>query len=270
MIRASSQAAVLPTTSSHVRISVVTPSFNQGEFLEATIKSVLDQTGVELEYIVMDADSTDESGEILARFADRITYLNRRKDAGQTDALIKGFEHATGDILGWLNSDDLYEPGALARVLAHFTHHPADRFIFGDSTWINRGGTVLRRKREVPFNRWVWLRTYNYIPQPSAFWRRELYEEVGGLDRAFELAMDTDLFARFAERTRPVHVAESWSRMRSHPDQKNVRLRAQSDQEDAVIRRRYASTNGIAWGLQRGVARLIRVASRLAIGAYTR
>jgi glycosyltransferase involved in cell wall biosynthesis len=253
-----------------VRISVVTPSFNQGAFLEATIESVLDQTGVEVEYIVMDGGSTDKSEEILERYADRIAHLDRRKDAGQTDALINGFEFATGDILGWLNSDDLYEPGALARVVAYFAAHPEDRFVFGDSMWIDRDGTVLKRKREIPFIRWVWLRTYNYIPQPSAFWRRDLYEEVGGLDPAFELAMDTDLFARFAERTQPVHVAESWSRMRSHPDQKNVRLRGRSDAEDQVIRRRYASSGGLAWGFERAIARLIRVAARLAIGAYSR
>jgi glycosyltransferase involved in cell wall biosynthesis len=253
-----------------VRISVVTPSYNQGAFLEATIESVLGQSGVEVEYIVMDGGSTDGSGQILDRYADRFAYLDRSKDEGQTDALIKGFGRATGEILGWLNSDDLYEPGALASVAKHFAAHPTDRFVFGDSTWIDRDGVVLKRKREMPFNRWVWLRTYNYIAQPSAFWRRDLYEEVGGLDPSFDLAMDTDLFARFSELTHPVHVAQSWSRMRSHPDQKNVRLRARSDEEDARIRGRYARTSGPIWAAERGVARLARIAIRLALGAYGR
>lgn len=251
-----------------MRITVVTPSFNQGKYIEATLRSVLDQGYPDLELIVNDAGSTDETAEIIDRYASRIAYVQRVPDGGQTDALIQGFQRATGEILAWLNSDDLYEAGALLEVAAHFADNPRDRFIYGDSTWIDEGGSVLRRKREMPFNRWIWLRTYNFIPQPSAFWRRDLYEEVGGLDPAFDLAMDTDLFARFSERTEPRHVARYWSRMRAHADQKNVRLRGRSDEEDDLIRRRYLAPAGMQWRIERLIARGARVALRAASGAY--
>lgn len=253
-----------------MRITVVTPSFNQGDFLEATLRSILEQGYPDLELIVNDGGSTDGTAAILDRYASKLAHVQSRPDGGQTDALIQGFERATGDILGWLNSDDLYEEGTLAEVAAHFARNGGDRFVFGDATWIDSSGVVLRRKREMPFHRWLWLRTYNYIPQPSAFWRRDLYEEVGGLDPAFDLAMDTDLFARFAERTHPRHVSRYWSRMRSHPDQKNVRLRGRSDEEDALVRGRYLVPQGKRWEAERLLARSARIAYRAASGAYWR
>jgi len=252
------------------RVSIVTPSFNQGRYLEATLASVIDQGYENLEYIVIDGGSTDVSPEVLDRHQSSFAYLQSRPDNGQTDALIQGFARATGEILGWLNSDDLYEPGAIAEVGAYFTANPSARFVFGDSSWIDEDGRLLSRKREMPFNRFVWLRTYDYIPQPSAFWRRDLYEQVGGLDPAFELAMDADLFARFAELTRLHHVSRLWSRMRSHSDQKNVRLRAQSDREEETIRRRYGVPTGARGAAERALARATRVAVRASRGAYWR
>ena len=249
------------------RISVVTPSFNQAEFLEATLRSVLDQRYPNLEFIVMDGGSSDGSAALIERYASQLAYSQSRPDGGQTDALIQGFARATGDIFCWLNSDDLFEPGTLAEVADHFVHHP-DRFVYGDATWIDRDGAFLKRKREIPFYRWIWLRTYNYIPQPSAFWSRDLYEEVGGLDASFDLAMDADLFARFSERTRPRHVRRLWSRMRFYPEQKNIRLRSRSDLEDDLIRRRYVTPKGPRWEVERIVARTARVAVRAASGAY--
>jgi glycosyltransferase involved in cell wall biosynthesis len=253
-----------------VRISVVTPSFNQGKYLEATLRSVLDQGYSDLEYIVIDGGSTDGSREILDRYASRLAYVQSRPDAGQTDALIQGFARATGDVLAWLNSDDLYEPDTLHQVAAHFRREPSDRFVFGDSTWVHEDGSPSRTKREIPFNRFIWLRTYNYIPQPSAFWKRDLYEEVGGLDSTFNLAMDSDLWIRFSDRTHLAHLSRLWSRMRMHPDQKNVRLRADSDREDARIRARCGVASGFGGQIQRVAARAARVTWRGAIGAYWR
>jgi glycosyltransferase involved in cell wall biosynthesis len=251
-----------------VRISVVTPSFNQGEFLEATISSVLGQDFPDLEYIVIDGGSTDGTREILDRYAPRLAWVQSQPDGGQTDALIQGFSRATGDILAWLNSDDVYEPHALAEVAEHFVANPNDRFVFGDSTWVDKTGAILRRKREIPFIRFIWLRTYNYVPQPSAFWRRDLYDEVGGLDPDFDLAMDTDLWARFSDVVTPRHVRRYWSRMRVHPDQKNVRFRARSDLEDDRIRLRYCVPIGLPGRVERIVARAARIALRAISGAY--
>jgi len=251
-------------------ITVVTPSFNQGNFLEATLRSVIEQGYANLEYIVIDGGSTDASIEVLDRHRASLAYVQSQPDRGQTDALIQGLSRATGDILGWLNSDDLYEPGALAEVGAYFKSNPSSRFVFGDSSWIDEGGRLLRRKREMPFNRFIWLRTYDYIPQPSAFWRRDLYEQVGGLDPAFDVAMDADLFARFADVTRLHHVSHLWSRMRSHSGQKNVRLREESDREEEIIRRRYGVPTGARGAVERALARASRVAVRAGRGAYWR
>lgn len=251
------------------KITVVTPSYNQARFLEATLRSIHDQRYPNLEHIVIDGGSTDESVEIIRKFEDRLAYWVSEPDQGQTDALIKGFSRATGDILAWLNSDDLYEPQTLWEVAEFFTAHPEVQFVYGDALWIDVEGRVLKPKKEIPFNRFIWLYDYNYIPQPSAFWRRELYEEVGGLDRQFDLAMDADLWIRFAEKTKPVHVRRIWSRMRLYPEQKNQRLRAISNQEDETIRKRYLP-NEAAWRrrLKKLVAKSMRVGWKLVLGCY--
>lgn len=251
-----------------MRISIVTPSFNQGEFIEETLRSVRSQGHSDVEHIVIDGGSTDDTLSILERHKSTLAYVQSRPDGGQTDALIQGFARATGDVLAWLNSDDLYEPDTLADVVDHFRNHPDDRFIYGDATWVDRDGSVLRRKREMGFNRFIWLRTHNYVPQPSAFWRRDLYEEVGGLDPSFDLAMDSDLWIRFADRATPRHVPRLWSRMRSYPEQKNVRLRAQSDAEDELIRRRCGVRDGPIGRVERMVARASRIGIRSVSGAY--
>ncbi|NJD29584.1 MAG: glycosyltransferase, partial [Chloroflexi bacterium] len=154
------------------RISIVTPSLNQAEFLEAALESIHSQDYPNLEHIIIDGGSTDGSLAVLERWAPKLAFLQSRPDGGQTDALIQGFARATGEILAWLNADDLLEPGALAEVAVFFSDHPADRFVFGDSCWIDRMGRIARQKREMPFVRFIWLRTYDYIPQPSAFWKR--------------------------------------------------------------------------------------------------
>lgn len=251
------------------RITVVTPSYNQARFLRATLKSIHDQKYPNLEHIVMDGGSTDGSVEIIQEFENHIAYWVSERDKGQTDALIKGFSRATGEILAWLNSDDLYEPQTLWEVADVFTRYPEVQFIYGDALWIDTEGKVLKPKKEIPFNWFIWLYDHNYIPQPSAFWRRELYEAVGGLDPRFDLAMDADLWARFAERTKPVHIRRIWSRMRLYPEQKNQRLRALSNQEDEIIRKRYI-VDGFPFQrrLKRVAAKVARVSWKLLWGCY--
>lgn len=251
------------------KITVVTPSYNQARFLEATLRSVHNQGYPNLEHIVIDGGSTDASVEIIRKFEEHLAYWVSEPDRGQTDALIKGFSRATGEILAWLNSDDLYEPRTLWEVAEFFTRRPEVQFVYGDALWIDTQGKILKPKKEIPFNRFIWLYDYNYIPQPSAFWRRELYETVGGLDPRFDLAMDADLWIRFAERTRPVHVRRVWSRMRLYPEQKNQRLRAKSDEEDQVIRERYLGKEPFSCRrLKKAVAKGLRVGWKLVTGCY--
>ncbi len=217
------------------RISVVTPSFNHAEFLEATLRSVQEQDYPALEHIVIDGGSSDGSVDIIRRHAAHLADWVSEPDHGQTHALIKGFERATGDVLCWLNSDDVFEPGTLRRVGRLFSSRPDVEFVFGDSLWIHPDGTPMRRRNEMPFIKWVWLYAHNYIAQPAAFWRAELYRRVGGLDPAYDLAMDGDLFARFSNVTRMHHLPVTLARCRMYPEQRNKRLRAVSLVEEERI-----------------------------------
>ncbi|MGA7984515.1 MAG: glycosyltransferase family 2 protein, partial [Burkholderiales bacterium] len=219
-------------------ISLVTCSYRQAPFLEATLRSVIGQRYPALEYIVVDGGSDDGSREIIERHSASLAYWVSEPDDGQTDALRKGFERASGDILGWLCSDDLLLPGALRAVAAYFRAHPDALAVFGDALWIDRDGRLLRPKREMAFNRFVFLHDHNYVPQPSMFWRRELFQAVGGLDCAFDLAMDADLWERFSRRTRIQHLPRYLSCMRFYAEQKTRRRREDQALEDAIIRRR--------------------------------
>ena len=256
---------------SDLKITVVTPSFNQGPFLEQTLRSVHDQGHPHVEHVVIDGGSSDESIEILERWSDRLDYWVSEPDAGQTDALIKGFGHATGDILCWLNSDDMFEAWTLHEVATFFETHPDAQVVYGDATRIDAEGRRLHTKKEHPFHRFIFMYDHDFIPQPSTFWRRELYERVGGLNPAFDLAMDADLFIRFADVTRIHHVRRPWSRMRLYPEQKNQRLRLRSNFEDGLIRDRYFGSQP-RWVIRskRAAARGMRIVWKLMTGCYTR
>lgn len=251
-----------------MRISVITPSFNQARFLPATLASVGEQDHDDIEHILIDGGSTDGSVDVIRAHADQLAYWVSERDDGQTDALCRGFDRATGDILCWLNSDDLFEPWTLREVVAFFEAHPHVDFVYGDATWISSDGAILKSKREHGFNRFVWLHDHNFIPQPSTFWRRTLYDEVGGLDRSYNLAMDADLWGRFAEITEPVHVARPWSRMRFYPEQKNTALRPASLEEMERIRTRYIGRGVVPRGARRALARVLRVCLKISAGGY--
>lgn len=251
------------------RISVVMPSFNQAAFIEKSIRSIVDQNYPNLEFIIMDGGSTDGTLDIIERYRDRLSWLTSERDGGQTDALIKGFRRSTGDIQCWLCSDDLFEPYTFREVASVFARSPATEALYGDSWWIGPDDMPIRPKKEHGFSRFIWLYDHNYLPQPSTFWRRRLYERVGGLDPAFQLAMDADLWIRFAAVTEIRHVPRVWSRMRNYPEQKNRRLRQRSDREDAAIRQRLGHKPP-AWrlGCNRLLARGLRIGWKGVTGCY--
>jgi len=251
------------------KISVIVPSYNQGRFLEATLRSVLDQAYPNLELIVIDGGSTDHSVSIIEAYAPHLAYWVSEPDGGQTNGLIKGFNQASGEIWCWLNSDDLHTPNTLREVADRFRIHPYVDAIFGDSIWIDEGGTPLRVQREIPFNRFIWMYTYNYIPGMSMFWRKQLYQKSGGLNPEYNLAMDADLWIRFADLGRIKHVRAVWSHMRFYPEQKNRLLRDKSNAEDWKIRARYwNSTTPALYRLKSCVAQSIRIAWKLSAGCY--
>jgi len=219
-------------------ITIVTCSYQQGRFLDATMRSVLDQRNIEIEYIVIDGGSTDDSVEVIKRYADRLAYWVSEPDAGQTHALIKGFEKSTAEIQGWLCSDDLLLPDALSTVSLFFAAHPEIDAVYGDSIWIDGSGNYLRPKKEIGFNRFTFLFDHNYISQPSMFWRKRLYDKVHGLDACFNLAMDADLWERFSHHTEIAHMPQYLSCMRYYPAQKTQALRSIGVLEDHTIRQR--------------------------------
>lgn len=251
------------------RISLVTCSYDQGRYLDATMRSVLEQGYGDLEYIVVDGGSHDGSADVIRRHEAQLAWWVSEPDQGQTDALIKGFARATGDIQCWLCSDDLLLPGALAGVARYFAAHPEVDAVYGDSVWIDAEGNFLRCKREIGFDRFVLLFDHNYIPQPSMFWRRALYERVGGLDPRFNLAMDNDLWERFSRCGRIAHLPAYLSCMRFYPQQKTRSLRPAGRREDAEIRARDALGRlpAFAPALRAG-ARLVRIGRKLAAGGY--
>ncbi|HKA38127.1 MAG TPA: glycosyltransferase family 2 protein [Burkholderiales bacterium] len=253
-------------------ISMVTCSFQQGRFLESAILSVLGQHYPRLEYIVIDGGSTDGSAGIIERHRHALAYSVSEPDRGQTDALVKGFARATGDIHGWLCSDDLLLPGALDAVSRFFLDHPRVMAAYGDAMWIDAEGGFVRPKKEMGFNRFVFLHDHNYIPQPSMFWRSSLYEAVGGLDPGFDLAMDADLWERFSWTTRIAHIPRYLSCMRFYPGQKTRARRNEGRQEDGLIRARRVHPLAMRApfrGLLRLLARLVRVSAKACAGGYT-
>ena len=187
------------------RISVVTPSYQQASFLEQTIRSVLDQGYPNLEYIVMDGGSTDGSVEIIERYADRLSFWVSESDDGQSDAINKGFAHATGDIYCWINSDDYLEPNSLERVAKYFVEHPECEVLHGVCRCVDESGRdqsaepLRMMKGTVPEALATW--TQNWFAQQSTFWRADLWKDVGGLDCSLHYAMDYDLWQKFAART---------------------------------------------------------------------
>ena len=251
---------------------MVTCSYQQGAYLDAAIRSVLEQNYPRLEYIVIDGGSTDGSTAIIRHHRQALAFWVSEPDFGQTHALLKGFARASGEIHGWLCSDDLLLPGALDAVVDYFRSHPDVMAAYGDALWIDRQGNYLRTKKEMDFSRFVFLHDHNYIPQPSMFWRSSLYSAAGGLDPAFDLAMDADLWERFSRLTRIGHIPRYLSCMRYYPQQKTRSRRREGSSEDRAIRARSVhpfAMRKLPGAVLRLAARCVRVAAKAVTGGYT-
>lgn len=225
-----------------MKFSIVVPAYNHAQYLEDCIRSLIRQReeGMNLEIILMDGGSTDGSLAIIERFRPHLNVAISERDGGQTDALIKGFKHATGDVLGWLNSDDKMYPGALSTVASFFSSRPDVEVVYGDMDWITLNGERIKRQKEIPFNLDILLWDYNYIPQPSTFWRKSAWEKVQGLNPTRQCAMDCDLWFQFLKAgCKFHHIPQVLSAMRRYAEQKNQRLRDVSDAEDRDIREKF-------------------------------
>jgi glycosyltransferase involved in cell wall biosynthesis len=197
-------------------VSIVTPSFNQARFLEATIQSVLSQDDAKLEYLIVDGGSTDGSVEIIKRYADRLAWWVSEPDRGQTDAINKGFARAQGEILAWLNSDDTYLPHAVSEAVSYLRDHPEAGMVYGDANLIDENGQVIGRfpARQTDYRRL--MRGHVHIPQQASFFRAELWRQVGPLDPTFYFAMDYDLWVRLARISKLHYNPHIWANFRLH------------------------------------------------------
>lgn len=209
-------------------ISIVTPSFNQAGFLERTLCSILDQHYPNLEYIVQDGGSKDHSAEVLQRYSDQLTYWESARDKGQSNALNLGFRRSTGEIMAYLNSDDLLLPGTLNYIAGYFEQNPDVDVVYGQRVIIDEHDQEIGRwivpphLHNVPANSDI-LSWADYIPQETMFWRRRIWEKAGGqIDENFQFAMDWDLILRFrAAQARFVRLPRFLGAFRVHSTQKS-------------------------------------------------
>ena len=211
-------------------ISLVTPSLNQGRFLGRAIESVLAQRYPRLQYFVIDGGSRDESVGVLGSYAGRIEWVSE-PDRGQAHAINKGLARAGGEILGYLNSDDMLLPGALQRVARHFAEHPDCDLVYGDADYIDEADRVTGRYRTAPYS-FERLMQDCMVCQPAAFWRRRIAEKVGPFDETLHYALDYDYWLRIARAGgRIEHLPERLACSRRHPATKTATARAEIHRE---------------------------------------
>lgn len=181
------------------KISIVTPSYNQGEFLEETILSVLNQKYPNLEYIIIDGESTDESVEIIRKYQKYIAHWVSEPDGGQADGINKGFRVATGDLVAWQNSDDIYLPGAFEKVAHAYEKNGDAAVFFGNTYLIDKVSNILKEMRFIPFSL-DHLLFYDWnLSSQAVFWRRELFDHVGMLEDSYHVSFDWDWFIRLGK-----------------------------------------------------------------------
>lgn len=220
-----------------MRFSVVTPNFNMGRYLAATIESVLENLGPGDEYFVIDGRSGDESVEVIRRYENRLTGWISERDESYADAIGKGFTRATGDVLCWINCGDLYLAGALA--LAREEMRCGAGLMFGNDFYIDDTGKVLRYSHGFVDDLRSAMLYGGWSPlQDACFWRRGLYERAGGLDKAVKYAADYDMFLRLALASEARYSPFTYSAFRQHRGQKSAVGAAHYAQEKEAVRQR--------------------------------
>lgn len=224
-------------------VSIITPSYNQASYLEQTIRSVLNQDYPQIEYIIIDGASTDNSVAIIKKYAlesnslllngqkhtpseylasgfHKINYWVSEKDNGQADAINKGFAHAAGDIIAWLNSDDYYMDGTISAVVKVFEENPEVVLVYGNMLAVDEHGktfNILNYKQLTLED----LLCFHIIGQPAVFMRRSALQKVGGLDPTFHFLLDHFLWIHIAQHGKILHVDKIWAAARYHPEAKN-------------------------------------------------
>lgn len=204
------------------KLSIVTPSYNQARFLEQTICSILDQKYPNLEYIIIDGGSTDDSVSIIKKYSKHLAFWVSEHDKGQAHAINKGFQKSTGDLVAWQNSDDYYLPGAFKAIAEAFFSHRADVY-YGHKHNVDVNGRILRSLCYVPYSLQRNIYGGMVMANQSAFWRRELFCEIGYLDEKLHYALDYDFFLRMGMHNVRFHLINDWlGCLRMHQETKTT------------------------------------------------
>jgi len=247
------------------RITLVTPSYNQGNFIEETIRSVLDQQYPNLEYIIMDGCSTDGTVDILRKYEKQLVWRSEQ-DRGQSDALNKGFRMGSGEIFAFINSDDVYAPGALHKVGIFFADHPQACWLTGRCRIVDPHGREFRKLITAYKNFWLLFTSYavllviDYISQPATFWRRQVVERIGPFDETLHYSMDYDYSLRVGKEYQLWVMNDTLASFRIHPSSKSGQIEDHFN-TDLSIAQRYSKS-----GFQVGLHRLH---NQLIISAYS-
>jgi glycosyltransferase involved in cell wall biosynthesis len=200
----------------HPLVTIVTPSFNQGRFIRQTIESVLTQDYRNIEYIIMDGGSTDETASVAAEYSDRLRFISE-PDRGQSHAINKGFRMARGEVVSWLNSDDIILPGAVAHAVNAFEHDPTLGAVYGEGYLIDYDGAVTSRfPATEPFNLWKLIYLSDYILQQTAYFRRNILDDVGFLNEELHWGLDWDLLIRIGKRHWIGYIPEYMGSLREY------------------------------------------------------
>ena len=222
-----------------LKISVITPSFNQAQFIESTIQSVLQQNYPQLDYIIIDGGSTDGTLAILKKY-ERVLQWVSEADGGQAEAINKGFKRATGDIICWLNADDEFTPGALQTVSTYFRQHPEAQFVYGDAETIDEKGKVYGRRGNVKATTFAELAAVgDFIVQPAAFWRSSVQVEVGLLDESLRYCLDYEYWLRISQKYQLHYLNVPLARERFHHQAKTTQATLRRIEEIEAVARRY-------------------------------
>jgi len=233
-----------------MKISIITPSFNQAEFIERTILSVLDQNYPDLEYIVMDGGSTDGTVEILKKYADKIIWRSE-KDNGQSDAINKGLRMATGEIAAYLNSDDTYAPGTFEKVAKFFENPPAGglekKWVYGKCKIINTKNREIRKPLTAYKN--LLLKNYsypkllseNFISQPATFWKREIHSELGFFNENEHYCMDYEFWLRLGQKYPAGVISDYLANFRYYANSKSGGVNKKQFQDELRLAKKYGN-----------------------------
>jgi glycosyltransferase involved in cell wall biosynthesis len=234
------------------KISIITPSYNQGKFIERTILSILNQDYKNLEYIIMDGGSTDETLKILKKYGNKITWKSE-KDNGQSDAINKGIKLATGDIITYLNSDDTYEPGALKKVAEFFKNPPAGgpdkKWVYGKCKIINEKDQEIRKwitaYKNLLLKNYSYkkLLTENFISQPATFWKKELHQELGYFNEKENFCMDYEFWLRLGEKYDAGVIDDYLANFRYYSNSKSGAVNKQQFRDQLRLAQKYGQSH---------------------------